>query len=432
MGFNSPEWAIAFVGGVLNNMVGTGIYSTNAAEACLYQTDHSEAEIVCCETNEHLKRFDLSKLPRVKAFVVWGEKELPKDLKDSRFYLWNDWMKLGADVKDPAIYEKISRQRPGECAVLIYTSGTTGNPKGCMLSHDNLCWEAIPMMNEAVKSDPSIPISGHRVVSYLPLSHIAGLAVDLMSHLYAGHELYFARPDALAGTLVQTLSWARPTIFFAVPRVWEKFEDKLKEIASTKPQFLQNISGWAKGYGAQKVKLQQKHQAPPMMYSVAKTLILSKVKSALGLDQAVAFYFGAAPLRQPSIEYFASLDIPIFNVYGMSETTGATTIHSVENFRLDSAGFAVPGSDLKINNPDEHGEGEICMRGRNTMMGYLKNDQATIETIDNQGYIRSGDRGKIEKDGHLKITGRIKEIIIGAGGENIAPVPIEDNFKGEC
>jgi len=119
------------------------------------------------------------------------------------------------------------------------------------------------------------------------------------------------------------------------------------------------------------------------MYSVAKSLILSKIKAALGLDQAVAFYFGAAPLRQPSIEYFASLDIPIFNVYGMSETTGATTMHSASNFRLDSAGYAIAGTDLKILNPDEFGEGEICMRGRNTMMGYLKNDQATIETIDN-------------------------------------------------
>lgn len=124
--------------------------------------------------------------------------------------------------------------------------------------------------------------------------------------------------------------------------------------------------------------------------------------------------------------------MPLFNMYGMSETTGTTTMHRKVNFRLDSAGFAMPGTDLKIHNPDEHGEGEICMRGRNTMMGYLKNDKATTETIDSLGFVRSGDKGKIEKDGHLKITGRIKELIIGAGGENIAPVPIEDNFKSFC
>jgi len=169
-----------------------------------------------------------------------------------------------------------------------------------------------------------------------------------------------------------------------------------------------------------------------MMYSVARALILSKIKGALGLDQCNSFYFGAAPLRQASIEYFASLDIPVFNVYGMSETSGATTLHLHDNFRLDSAGPTVKGCDLRINNPDDNGEGEICMRGRNTMMGYLKNDDATKSTIDANGYILSGDKGKIEKDGHLKITGRIKELIIGAGGENIAPVPVEDNFKEAC
>jgi long-chain-fatty-acid--CoA ligase ACSBG len=175
-----------------------------------------------------------------------------------------------------------------------------------------------------------------------------------------------------------------------------------------------------------------KGKSAPFMYSVANTLILSKIKQALGLDQCTAFFFSAAPMKQSTIDYFSSLDVPIFNVYGMSETTGATTMQNIKNFRLDSAGFSVPGADLKIDNPDEHGEGEICMRGRNTMMGYLKNDKATMEAMDEQGYIKSGDKGKIMKDGHLKITGRIKELIIGAGGENIAPVPIEDNFKETC
>jgi long-chain-fatty-acid--CoA ligase ACSBG len=256
MGFNSPEWTIAFQGSVMNNMVGTGIYITNAPEACFYQADHSEAEIVACETADQLKRFALDKLPRVKAFLLWGEKSIPEGCKDPRVYLWSDFLKLGADVKDNVIMEKINRQKPGECCCLIYTSGTTGNPKGCMLSHDNLTWTAIPMMNGVISFAPQLGTHEHRVVSYLPLSHIAGLMVDLISQFIGGHEVYFARPDALAGTLVQTLNWARPTIFFAVPRVWEKFEEKLKEIGASKPQFLQNISTWAKGHGSEKVRLQ--------------------------------------------------------------------------------------------------------------------------------------------------------------------------------
>ena len=119
----------------------------------------------------------------------------------------------------------------------------------------------------------------------------------------------------------------------------------------------------------------------------------------------------------------------LFNTYGMSETTGLTSVNTHSNFRLDRCGQALPGVDLKIDNPDENGEGEILMRGRCIMMGYLKNESATIETIDKDGFVKSGDRGRIDADGFLQITGRIKELIITAGGENIAPVPIEDSFK---
>lgn len=137
-------------------------------------------------------------------------------------------------------------------------------------------------------------------------------------------------------------------------------------------------------------------------------------------------------MKEASIKYFGSLDMILFNVYGMSETTGAFTIQTFSKFSFDAAGWAMNGCDLMIANPDENGEGEICMRGRNIMIGYLKNDDATKGTIDSQGFLHSGDRGKILPDGMLKITGRIKELIISAGGENIAPVPVEDNFKLEC
>jgi len=240
MGFNSPEWVIGFAGSILYNCVCTGIYATNAAEACIYQVDHSEAEVILVETNEMLKRFtaSLHKLPRVKAIVVWGEDQLPSDVQDSRFFLWRDFLKLGQELNDSIIHEKVSRQKPGECACLIYTSGTTGQPKGCMLSHDNCVWECIPLMETWGREDASMVGPQNRTVSYLPLSHIAGLSVDVLCHMYQGHEVYFARPDALQGTLVQTLTWARPTSFFAVPRVWEKFEEKMKEIAASKPGFL--------------------------------------------------------------------------------------------------------------------------------------------------------------------------------------------------
>ena len=324
------------------------------------------------------------------------------------------------------------KQKPGECCCLIYTSGTTGNPKGCMLSHDNLTWETVCVQAMVEREKPEAVGPHNRIVSYLPLSHIAGLAFDVLQHMGNVCELYFARPDALQGTLVETLKWARPTSFFAVPRVWEKFEERLKEIASTKPGFVQSISGWAKSYGWANTVAKQNHQDPPFLYSVAEFLILRRIKEQLGLDQCIAFFFGAAPLKRSSIEYFGSLDMILFNLYGMSETTGAFTAQTPNKFSFDAAGFSMDGCDMMISNPDENGEGEICMRGRNIMMGYLKNEEATRSTIDPQGYVKSGDRGKIDAEGFLRITGRIKELIITAGGENIAPVLVEDNFKLEC
>lgn len=182
MGFNSPEWVFSFMGSLLYNSVVTGIYTTNAPEACHYQVEHSDAEVIVVETNDMLKRFTLTlkSLPKVKAIVVWGEKALPVEEKDPRFFLWKDFLKLGAQVADSVILEKIPRMRPGECCCLIYTSGTTGMPKGCMLSHDNLVWEMCPTFVEVQKSCPEINVRDHRIVSYLPLSHIAGLTVDIM------------------------------------------------------------------------------------------------------------------------------------------------------------------------------------------------------------------------------------------------------------
>lgn len=141
--------------------------------------------------------------------------------------------------------------------MLIYTSGTTGYPKGVMLTHDNLIFNSTSLGLETVMVAPSeyqMPAYEHRMVSYLPLSHIAGLQMDLTNLIIFGSQIYFAKRDALQGSLVETLQWCRPTLFLAVPRVWEKFEDKLKAIAATKPSVLQSISGWAKGHGFEKVK----------------------------------------------------------------------------------------------------------------------------------------------------------------------------------
>ena len=142
MGYNSPEWLIVFYGGIFFNCICTGVYNTNQADACLYQADHSESEVIAVDTIENLKKFLMNKdkLPNVKAYVVWLDKIIPADCKHPNVYLWQDFMQLGKSVPDSLIDQKIDKQAPGDCCTFVYTSGTTGHPKGVMLSHDNLCW----------------------------------------------------------------------------------------------------------------------------------------------------------------------------------------------------------------------------------------------------------------------------------------------------
>lgn len=255
MGWNSPEWAISFFGSVFHNNVCSGVYITNGPDACQYQANHCEAQLIVVDTLDQLKLYldMIDKLPQVKAIVCWGADTIPAELnRGCAVYTYKNFLELGKSIPDAIIDNKMIKQKPGKCCCLIYTSGTTGYPKGVMLSHDSMIFngttcsiEGLLMFPEDQQHDPK----DQRSVSYLPLSHIAGLQFDLTINIIFGSQLYFAKPDALQGTLVETLQWARPTFFFAVPRVWEKFEDKLKAIAKTKPGFLQSISGWAKGHG---------------------------------------------------------------------------------------------------------------------------------------------------------------------------------------
>jgi long-chain-fatty-acid--CoA ligase ACSBG len=231
---------------------------------------------------------------------------------------------------------------------------------------------------------------------------------------------------------VETLKYIRPTIFFAVPRLWEKFEEKMKAVGASTTGVAKSLATWAKDVGYRNSYAVIEKEPSPFGYSLANFLILKRIKAALGLDESRMFLFGAAPLKKTTREYFNSLDMRLHNWYGMSETSGFITHSLPTKLNFDRCGFVIPGMELKIKNPDQSGEGEICFRGRNMFLGYFKNEEATRETIDAEGFVHSGDLGRVDKEGFLEITGRIKELIITAGGENIAPVLIEDKFKEFC
>ncbi|KAM6944713.1 long-chain-fatty-acid--CoA ligase ACSBG2-like isoform 1-T2 [Lycodopsis pacificus] len=426
LGFNSPEWFISDIGCILAGGLATGIYTTNSPEACQYVAASSEANILVVENQKQLDKILQVKdhLPHLKAIVQY-KGELQQ--KAPFLYTWAEFMKLGEDVPEEQLNAVIDSLRPNECCTLIFTSGTTGNPKGCMLSHDNLTWTV-----QRAASMVNLKHTEERMVSYLPLSHSAGQLVDIWASILCAMTIYFAEPDALKGSLVNTLKEVRPTCFVGVPRVWEKMQEKMKAVGAKASPMKRRVAGWAKSIGLRyNYSVMNGENQVPWGFMLANNLVFKKVRDSLGLDRCKLCFTGAAPITKDTVEFFMSLNIPLLELYGMSESSCPHTVSTDTSYHLTSCGKVMPGCKTKLENPDEDGSGEICMWGRHVFMGYLDMPDLTEEALDQDGWLRSGDLGRHDQNDFLYITGRIKELIITAGGENIPPVPIEDSVKAE-
>jgi long-chain-fatty-acid--CoA ligase ACSBG len=425
IGYNSPEWFMANNGAIAAGGIAAGIYTTNGPEACQYISEHCKAHTVVVENRHHLDKYIkiADQLPNLKALVMW-DGEAPIDVEcPVKIYSFRDFLKLGEDVDEKIVQQRIENQLPGHCCTLIYTSGTTGPPKAVMISHDNLTWTSYNVLENLHK------IGEHsRSVSFLPLSHVAAQLLDIHGPMFIGSHVFFAGPDALKGTLVETLREIRPTYFFGVPRVWEKVMEKMQQIGSKTTGFKKVIATWAKEKAAKKTASYQfgGDRKKSLSFRVADRVVLSKIKEALGLDACHYCFTGAAPISPDVLTFFGNLDIPIYELFGQSECTGPHSVNLPGKWKIGTIGHPLKATKTRID-PDT---GEIQYCGRHIFMGYLHNEKATKETIVD-GWLRSGDVGKFDEHGFLSITGRIKELIITAGGENIPPVLIEDALKGE-
>ncbi|OMJ90540.1 hypothetical protein SteCoe_7131 [Stentor coeruleus] len=435
IGFNSPQWVIGFNGTIFAGCIPVGTYTTNNVEACEYIAGHSEAQLILVQNEVQLKKY--LKLwpsyPKIKAIVVyWPGKELESLRKNLPIYTWDEFMKMHSPKDLAEVDIRIGNIRPTQVATIVYTSGTTGPPKGVLLSHDNCTWTFKTIIDSS-----QLLGDDERTVSYLPLSHSAAQQLDIFAAIISKADVYFADEKALQGSLVNTMKEARPTFFFGVPRVFEKMEEKIRAIGANRSGWQKSVADWAKRVGFEN-SLNQVHGRPTTFsYSIVKRLVFDKIKEGLGLDQCKIIAVGAAPISKACLEYFLSLNVILMNVYGMSESSAPETLNILNKCNIYSAGCAIEGTDLVIKSPNgqilPRGEqGEICFRGRNKFMGYYKNDAATKETIDLEGFIHSGDKGYLDEKGFLYITGRYKELIITAGGENIPPILIEDAVKEKC
>ncbi|XP_028620220.1 long-chain-fatty-acid--CoA ligase ACSBG2 [Grammomys surdaster] len=428
LGFNSVEWVVAALGTIMAGGLCVGIYATNSAEACQYVIKQANVNVLIVENDQQLQKIlsiPADKMENVKAIVQY---KLPLLENSTNLYSWPDFMELGDGIPNIQLDRVILSQKANQCAVIIYTSGTTGTPKGVMLSHDNITWTAGAMAREFEMTH----VSGKRdtIVSYLPLSHIAAQLMDIWIPIKLGALTFFAQPDALRGTLVYTLQEVKPTFFMGVPRIWEKMQDTIKENVAKSSSLRKKAFAWAKMLGLKvNTKRMLGKRDIPMNYRMAKALVFTKVRTSLGFDNCHTFFSVASSLPQDVSEFFLSLDIPIGEIYGMSECSGPHTVSSKNVYRVLSCGKVLNGCKNMLYKQNKEGVGEVCMWGRHVFMGYLDREDATLEALDEDGWLHSGDIGCLDSHDFLYITGRIKDILITSSGENIPPIPIETLVK---
>ncbi|MDQ4058003.1 MAG: long-chain fatty acid--CoA ligase [Actinomycetota bacterium] len=429
---NRIEWHFADIGCLSIGGATAPVYTTNSPEQVAYIVGHSDSKVACVENTEQLEKIlkMRSELPNLTKVIVFdgydgsAETELVMG--------WNDFLAL-ADGVDDSVYEDATNQvKPKDLATFVYTSGTTGPPKAVMLSHANIWWTA-------THSEQHIPIGdaeNGRALSYLPLSHIAERMISHLLQIYYGTQTWFGGG---VPTLIEDLKECKPTYFFAVPRVWEKFYAGVQsKMAAADPDDRKTkIARKAIEVGRQVAELEQEAvrrggkmadaKVPlglKLQHAALDKLALGKVRAAFGLEECKLALSAAAPLAAELIWFFHSVGIKITEGYGQSEDNGPTTWNPPEAVLIGSVGSALPGLEVKIAD-----DGEILARGGNVMMGYYKNEEATKEAVDEDAWLHSGDVGEFNEHGYLKITDRKKDIIITAGGKNIAPQEIENRLK---
>jgi long-chain acyl-CoA synthetase len=419
LGFNRPEWVLMDVGAMAIGSVPAGIYTTNSPAECQYIIEHSESPVVLVENHDQWAKINevRDQLPSLRHVVLMmGADAIDDDL----VLTWDDFLAKGADVADEDFDARLEAIELDDPATLIYTSGTTGPPKAVMLSHDNLAWTA----------DTGVPAFGlnasDRCLSYLPLSHIAEQMFTIHIPATIGGAVYYAES---VEKLADNIKEVRPTYFAGVPRVWERFYAGVTEQLGHATGAKAKIAEWAMGVGRNANALRMRGDEPSGMLAaqekVADTLVLSKVRQALGLDECRTFITAAAPISTEIQEFFSAFFV-LNEIYGQSEDCGPTAMTQPGKTKFGTVGPAFPEVDVRIAD-----DGEIVVKGRNVFLGYFKDEAATKETLID-GWLQSGDLGEFDDDGFLTITGRKKDIIITAGGKNVAPKNLESGLKNHA
>lgn len=422
IGENMPEWLYCDLGIMAAGGITVGIYTTNAADEVGYILDHSQSGFYIVENEEQLDKALAVRgnLPNLKKIIVIDMEGL-RNFKDPMVMSFDELRAIGrkTDQEDPDIFERrLKDLDPDDVALLIYTSGTTGPPKGAMLSHKNILWtaEVLEKVLKVYETD--------ELVSFLPLSHIAERMFSVFLPLQYKYVVNFIENT---DTVTQNVVEVSPTIFFAVPRIWEKYYSTIFIKMKDATIFKRLLFGLAIKLGTKYADAKLSRKPIPISlrlgFALSHFLVFRKLKKRLGFDRVRLAISGAAPISPDVLKFYHSIGIPVREVYGQTEGCGPTSIHRGSDIKAGSVGPPLPGVDVKIAE-----DGEILFRGGNVFKGYYRNPEATAATIVD-GWLHSGDVGKFDEEGFLMITDRKKDLIITSGGKNIAPQNIENQLK---
>uniref|UniRef100_A0A8C8WZE7 long-chain-fatty-acid--CoA ligase n=1 Tax=Panthera leo TaxID=9689 RepID=A0A8C8WZE7_PANLE len=405
-----------------------GILSTNSPKTCQVIAESSEMDIFVVDNDRQLQKIiQVSDSCKGTNFaIVQYKEEIRTRLQN--LYSWRGFLDLADGVSEDTLNQVIDSQKPNQCCALLYSVSVAGPPKPVMLSHDNITWTTETAAQTLSYKCP--PEEQEVLVSYLPLSYLTAQLFDVWVSISVAGALYFAQPDALRGSLIDTLREVKPTMFYGVPWVWDRLLDSLKTSQLASTQFRRRLDKWAMCLGLRTNKRRMLGQTrTPVCFSLAKRLTFNQARRFLGLQRCRQYFNLGTGLSGATTEYFLSLNMPICELYGLSESTGVHTLSRQEAFRLLSCGKSLPSTRTKTQKEDDDGIGDIHIWGRNIFMGYLDDEEKTQEKIDLHGWLRTGDLGFLDDDEFLYVTGNERDLITLSSGEKINPNPIEERVK---
>lgn len=413
-----PEWCIADMAILSSGATTVGLYPTLSSSQIEYILNHSDSKMLFVENKEKLEKFlPISGETQIRKVIIFD----PSGLSDNQDVLPLSKIIEKFQPDQDEIEKSISAINQDDIAVLVYTSGTTGNPKAAMISHGNIIsflssFDDFANTLELREDD----ISYH----FLPMAHVAEHIAGFFGRINLGLPAAYATSIK---AVVDEIREVKPTVFGAVPRIFEKAYARIREEVAKQPERRQKIFRWAENVGREYVRYMNEKKPIPLSlklkYALAYNLVLKRIREAFG-GRVKYFITGAAPIPYEILEFMWACKLYIYEVYGLTEATVITHANTPVEFKLGTVGKPIKSVESKLAE-----DGEILIKGPTVFKGYYKDEKATKEAIDEEGWLHTGDIGELDKDGFLKIKDRKKHIIITSGGKNITPAEIENKVK---